>query len=293
MRRSSFAIVLITCIISATACRHGGNNTEPAVLTLATYNVGVFDKSGTNTTGMIASMMKELGVQVLGMNELDSCNLRHPEFQLRDFAEAIGGWNYIFAPAINYKGGKYGIGTVSSAELKPVRQYGITLDQAGGAEQRAMAVSVFDDFVFCATHLDYKSAEAQISQVKQICAWASVNYGDSDIPVFMCGDFNAEPDSETIKLMKKDWTILSPLQPTFSAKNPVKCIDYIMVYKNASQRVKLLDSGVAAEFKTGDVTVASDHLPVFVKVELAQRHRMAVDAVGNRAKLSGENVPDD
>ena len=268
MRNLRIAIIALSGVLALAGCGRGRQKSDTAELILGTYNVGVFGKSGSNTTEMVASMMKELGVQVLSLNELDSCTVRHPEFQIKDFAEAMGEWNYNFAPAMDYQGGKYGIGTASSARLQPVRQYGITLDQAGGAEQRAMAVSVFDSFVFCSTHLDHRSFEAQLSQARQICAWASANYGSSDIPVFLCGDFNAEPDSGTISLMKKDWTILSPLQPTFSAGNPVKCIDYIMVYKNASKRVKLLDNGVAAEFKTGDVTVASDHLPVFVKVKL-------------------------
>lgn len=267
MRKLPFVINLLCCIPAIFGCRQSAQNSSVETLCIGTYNVGVFDKSDTNTTRMVASMMKELGVQVMGVNELDSCNARHPEFQLRDFAEAMGGWNCNFASAMSYRGGAYGNGIASAPEYTPLRQYGIKLDKGNGSEQRSMAVSVFDDFVFCSTHLDHKSSEAQLVQVEKICAWAEVNYGDSDIPVFICGDFNALPDSETIKAMRQKWTILSPLQPTYSARNPSKCIDYIMVYKNAAKRVKLLDSGVATEFKTGDVTIASDHLPVFVKLE--------------------------
>lgn len=267
-----WVVVLGVCVACSNTRTAAGTGTDvrgtSATYCLVTYNVGVFDKSGTNTTGMIASMMKELVVQVIGVNELDSCNLRHPAFQLKDFAEAMGGWNYLFAPAIDYKGGKYGIGIAYDPQLTVVKKHAVILPKEDGAEQRAMAICVFDDFIFCSTHLDHRSKEAQLAQARFISAWASVNYGDSGKPIFLCGDLNAEPDSETIKLLQQDWTILSPLSFTYSAKNPVKCIDYIMIYKNAADRVKVLESGIPTEFNSGDVAVASDHLPVYMKIRI-------------------------
>ena len=266
-------ICILVILFSTVGCKNNKKADLPgpddgSLLSLATYNVGVFDKSGFDTTEMIADMMKELGVQVLSMNELDSCNPRHPAFQLKDFAEAMGNWGFQFGPAIDYKGGKYGVGVAYSPMLEPIRKYAITLEKGDGAEQRALAVCEFKDFVFASTHLDHKSADAQLAQAEILSGWASVNYGKSDKPVFVCGDFNALPDSETITLMRKDWKILSPIAPTFSAKKPSKCIDYIMVYKNASKRVSVISSGVGTEFSSGDVQVASDHLPVYLKIRI-------------------------
>ena len=272
MRKPNIFTALCICLCIIASCGQNGSSSADKTLCLATYNVGVFGKSGTNTTQMIASMMKELGVQVLSMNELDSCTLRHPEYQLKDFADAMRGWNYVYAPAMSYQGGKYGIGIASTPDLKLVKKHSITLPKGDGSEQRALAVAVFEDFVFCSTHLDHRSAKAQIEQAKLISTWVSTSYGSSDKPVFLCGDFNAEPDSETIKLLKQDWTILSPLEFTYSAKNPKKCIDYIMLYNNAAHaagRVKVTDAGIVSQFNSGDVTVASDHLPVFLKVKLS------------------------
>lgn len=247
----------------------GTQKVSPNIYSLVTYNVGVFNKSGTNTSSMVASMMTELGAQAVSMNELDSCTTRNPTFQIGDFAKLMKGWNYQFAPAINYKGGKYGVGIVSSPELKIIRKGCITLDKLDGAEQRAMGFMEFEDFVFCSTHLDHRSASAQLAQAGIINTWAKENYGNSDKPVILCGDFNAYPDSETISFMKREWRIISPLQPTFSAKNPTNCIDYFMVYNNASSRVSILQASVPTVFSSGDVTVASDHLPVFMKVQIA------------------------
>lgn len=265
-------LLLLIAVLFSAACKNNPGKDLPSptdgVVRIGTYNVGVFDKSGFDTTEMIAAMMKELGVQVLSMNELDSCNTRHPSYQLEDFAKKMGGWGYNYGPAINYKGGKYGVGVAYSPEFEPIRKYSITLEKGDGAEQRALAVCEFKDFVFASTHLDHRSAEAQLAQAEILGNWASVNYGKSDKPVFVCGDFNALPDSETISLMRKNWTILSPQEFTYSAKNPSKCIDYIMVYKNAKGKVDVLEAKVCREFNSGNVAVASDHLPVYLKIRI-------------------------
>ena len=243
---------------------------EASTLRLATYNVGVFSKSGVNTTEMVSSMIKELGAVALSMNELDSCNTRHAEFQIKEFVKAMGSWDYTYAPALNYKGGTYGIGIAFDPDLKIVRRFRLKLSKADGSEIRALAVCEFKDFVFCSTHLDHKSQNARLTQAGEITAWVEKTYGLSRKPVILCGDFNALPDSEPIALMKRDWTVLSPPGFTYPASAPAKCIDYIMVYKNASDRVKLLDSQIPTTFSSGDVKVASDHLPVYVDIEILQ-----------------------
>ena len=71
-----------------------------------------------------------------------------------------------------------------------------------------------------------------------------------------------------MSIMKKDWTLLSPEEFTFSAKNPSKCIDYIMVYKNAREKVQVIEAKVCREFNSGNVAIASDHLPVYLKIRI-------------------------
>ncbi|MGM9739060.1 MAG: hypothetical protein ACI3ZP_00495 [Candidatus Cryptobacteroides sp.] len=64
----------------------------------------------------------------------------------------------------------------------------------------------------------------------------------------------------------KDWTILSAQDFTISANRPHLCIDYIMLL-NGTVKCNVLETRVPVEFKTGDVTIASDHLPVMAVVE--------------------------
>ena len=259
---------LSSCGSKSTAGTASTTSTAGTEVTLVTYNVGVFSKSGSNTTGMIAQMLKEMGADVVSLNELDSCTTRNPSFQIRDLATEMGGWDWNFAPAIDYKGGKYGVGIIAAPGMEILSRKRLTLDKGDGAEQRALAVCVFRDFVFCSTHLDHRSADAQYNQAKQINSWIEATYGATDKPVFLCGDFNALPGSATLVYMRDSWTVISPNGFTFSAKNPSKCIDYIMVYKNAASRVEVLSAVIPTSFRTGSVSIASDHLPVLVKVKL-------------------------
>ena len=265
-------LLLLIAVLFSPACKNNPGKDLPSptdgVVRIATYNVGVFSKSGENTTGMVAAMMKELGVQALSMNELDSCTTRNPDYQIKMFAEQMGGWGFHFTPAMPYQGGKYGDGVAYDPALGIIRNISVALAKGDGAEPRAVSGCEFKDFVFCSTHLDHRSANAQVAQAKQINEWAAKQYGSSRKPVILCGDFNALPESETMSIMKKDWTVISPEEFTFSAKNPSKCIDYIMVYKNAREKVQVIDARVCREFNSGNVAVASDHLPVYLKIRI-------------------------
>ena len=116
--------------------------------------------------------------------------------------------------------------------------------------------------VFASVHLDYVGERSQLDQVEALNHWFEACYADVRKPVFLCGDFNAEPDSETIRLMQESWTLLSGTGFTYSTTNPRKCIDYVFAYQKAAP-VKVLSSQV---LMTGTETL-SDHFPVLVNVE--------------------------
>jgi endonuclease/exonuclease/phosphatase (EEP) superfamily protein YafD len=78
-------------------------------------------------------------------------------------------------------------------------------------------------------------------------------------PVYLMGDLNAEPASNLLTALGKDWTNLSGESFTFPAPKPVKCIDYILV-RNAPKK-KSVSAAVV------DEPLASDHRPVVVKLK--------------------------
>lgn len=233
----------------------------------ATYNVCGFHHSKTNSMEMVASMMKEWRPDAISINELDSCTTRRGKdvYQLKDFAAAMGGWNYNFGAALDYKGGKYGIGIVTPHKI--INSWSIRLPKSDDREYRALCVVETEKFIFCSTHIGL-TKKSQMDQIDAIDNFIAQHFNGSRKPVFLCGDMNAFPESETLKALQKNWTVLSRTDDTtFSTHNPSRCIDYILLYKNAAQ-CKAIGSFVGKSFKTGVTDIASDHFPVFLKARL-------------------------
>jgi endonuclease/exonuclease/phosphatase family metal-dependent hydrolase len=226
------------------------------------YNVGVFNKTEQASAKMVADMMTELGVDAVSLNELDSCATRTGKrYQLKDFADAMGGWDYTYAAAMPFQGGAYGVGVASERDM--IGTYTVHLPKSDGTEPRALAVAEFKNYVVASTHLDYKTTRSQLDQMDVINDWVERHYGKSGKPFILCLDANATPDSKTMKTVEKKWTIHTTTKFTYSAQNPKKCIDYIMVYKNGA-KYKFVQTFNPMVFEKGDVKLASDHLPLFV-----------------------------
>lgn len=233
---------------------------------LMTYNVGVFSKYAEDSAPEVASMIKEKGANTVAINEQDSCNRRHNVYQTKHLAECLGyGWHYSYRGAMPYVGGSYGEGLVTKDKV--VDEYAINMPLGAGAEPRVCVVVETERYVFASTHLDHVSDAARTDQARLISKTLMSKYSKTRKPVFLCGDLNSEPGSAPIEALLKDWTILSKLEPTFPSDKPSICIDYIMLLNNGA-KVKVLKSEVCVDFKSGDVTHASDHLPVFVEVRL-------------------------
>ena len=229
-------------------------------MTLITYNVGVFSKYEDDTTPQVADVIRSSGATLVALNELDSCNRRHATFQLKELAATLGDWPFQFASAFPYAGGAYGNGVVSRDKV--ISRYRVHLPKSDGSEPRSVAVVETDRCVFASVHLDYVGDNSQRDQVQALNEWFKSVYGGARKPVFLCGDFNAEPDSETIRLMRYGWTQLSGEDFTYSTKSPRKCIDYVFAYKDAAP-VEV----ISTEVLTAGTETLSDHFPVKVVVK--------------------------
>ena len=237
-----------------------GKSKEPVTMTLLSYNVGVFSKFEDNTIPQVADVIRGADATLVALNELDSCNRRHANFQLQDLAAELGGWSFQFASAFPYAGGAYGNGVVSRDKV--ISRYKVHLPKSDGSEPRSVAVVETERCVFASVHLDYIGENSQRDQVIALNDWFKGVYAGAKKPVFLCGDFNAEPDSEAIRLMKEGWTQLSGTGFTYSTKSPRKCIDFVFAYKDAAP-VEVVSSEV---LMSGTETL-SDHFPVKVVVK--------------------------
>lgn len=237
-------------------------------LRVVTYNVGVFSKYTDDSTQDIANMMHELRADAIAMCELDSCNRRHANFQLKDFAQAMSSvsadeWSYRFGSAMQWKGGAYGAGLVTCLPI--ISSFEIKLPKGDGHEPRVCVVAETASYVIASAHIDHGSEEVRMEQARLITEELKSRYGKSRKPVFLCGDLNAEPESPTLCQLSEDWTILSSPDYTYPSDSPCKCIDYIMALNNRA-RYKVQKTAVLTHAASADVVKASDHLPVFVDV---------------------------
>ncbi|WP_198679958.1 endonuclease/exonuclease/phosphatase family protein [Aureibaculum luteum] len=124
------------------------------------------------------------------------------------------------------------------------------------------------------THLDHIGQESRVNSMKIIEAHINTINTDN-YPVILMGDFNVEPDNELITNLKQnfyDTRDQSKLKfgpvGTFNAfkfNEPVtRRIDYIFVSKTPN--VKVEKYAILSNSK--DLKYPSDHLPVYVKLEL-------------------------
>lgn len=198
-----------------------------------------------------AGVINNVLPDIVAVQELDSMTTRYEGYYaLGELAKRTGMHDY-YAPSIDYKGGKYGIGILSKEPALSLVQHPLPCRK----EPRTMLVAEFEKFYFICTHLSLNEEDRVTSAgiIRNVVA-------KLDKPVIIAGDFNAEPDSQAMKVFKEFMTTLSnPEQFTFPADVPTCCIDYIMTN---SPNVTGKNATVVAE------PVASDHRPLYVDVTL-------------------------
>lgn len=283
------SIILAGALIAAfsVSCSQGLYPRKGKAVRIATYNVGVFAKWDGSGIPVTAALMNELAPDVIALQEMDSCaNRTGSIYQAEAFAKAMGqDWGYAYAPALKpFQGGAYGVAQVwNPAVKKQVSTFNVSLPKGKGSETRALVVVEYEDMVIASTHLDHRNDSSQLAQAMLVTDTLKAVYGASPKPVFLCGDFNAYPDSQTITYCREHWDVLNDVtmttfprwkevnemetRPQTIAETPGICIDYIMILKNGVE-YELVGTDVCIPFESGDVFSSSDHLPVYVDVVL-------------------------
>lgn len=252
MRNMKKLLLLISAALFAFSAQ--AQNT----LKLMTYNIR-------NATGMddvcnfqrIANVIINASPDVVAVQEVDSVTNRSKQkYVLGEIAERTQMHGY-FAPAIDYDGGKYGIGLLT--KQIPLRLQ--TLPLPGREEERALILAEFDDYIYCCTHLSLTEEDRMksLEMIKRITA-------STEKPLFLAGDLNDGPESPFIKELQKDFQILTDTtQRTFPAPTPEETLDYIVALKRNSGGFAVISSKVLNE------PMASDHRPVVVELRTAEK----------------------
>lgn len=124
-------------------------------------------------------------------------------------------------------------------------------------------------FAFVNTHLDHVSEKARVEGIKLIVRFIEEKFG-KDMPLILTGDFNATPDSETIRIANellrntRDIAKVTTDEITWHAygESDPQIIDYVFV----SNGVKCTKFEVIKE--TDGDTVQSDHYAVGATLEM-------------------------
>ena len=245
---------------------------EKGTFRIVSYNVGAFWKyipDMNENIGLVASILKEVQADFVGLNELDSMNTRHHANQVARLSAAMGDWKWFFGRGIPYKGGAYGNGIIVPRKQYVVEVYNMALPAPPeGTEARAVSVMETDQAVFAVTHLGSYPAEFHLSQVAALREYVGLRYGGGTKPVFLMGDMNARLTSAAYAKLSEDWdTISCTTENTIGGTSP-RVIDYIFHWKN-SPAVEVVSAHTISQCYCGDVSTASDHFPIFVDVKFA------------------------
>lgn len=232
---------------------------SPRKVTLMSYNIrnGV-GMDNVRDIDRTAAVIAAVAPDAVAVEEVDSVTGRSGgAYVLGLLAEKLG-MHATYAPAIDFDGGRYGIGMLSRREPLTVKR----LQLPGREEQRTILICEFEDYVYCATHLSLTEADRDAS-LKIILEAVK----DAGKPVFLAGDFNSAPDEPFMLNFRQSFTVLSDITAaTFPADNPVDIIDYITELKRPGVKgAKVLSAEVV------DAPTQSDHRPIVVKLVLPAR----------------------
>ena len=245
MRRGVISTFMLVCMTLAVL---GQSQAEVQVMS---YNVRhcagmdlVLDYDRT------AAVIANLQPDVVALQELDSMTGRSGhQYQLGELAR-LTSYHPVFGSAIDYDGGKYGVG-ILTREL-PLSSKRIHLP---GDEPRMLLVLELKDYVLACTHLDLEEAERLASVpliVEEAQRWQK--------PFLLAGDWNDFPDSALLQELTKHFIVHSGDEATYPADEPQECIDYVASFKDRPAEV--------LESKVIDEPEASDHRPLVVRLRL-------------------------
>ena len=131
----------------------------------------------------------------------------------------------------------------------------------GRGEKRTFLMAEFEDYIFCCTHLALTEEDRMLSLniIDSIAACQTK-------PFIIAGDMNAEPGSDFVNHLKKNYHIFNNLkQATWPAPEPKQTIDYIAMWKPTSEGFANVATWVV------DEPVASDHRPIMSKIRVAKK----------------------
>lgn len=212
---------------------------------------------------VLAKVIKDVNPDLVALQEVDFKTKRARNYDLATELGQRTKMAPIFGKAMSFDGGEYGEGVLSKYSFLSTRNYPLVAGK-GKEPRAALAVCVKiksgDDIRFVGTHLDHTKKDTdRINQAKQL----NKLFTQDKIPTILAGDLNALPESESMKILFKEWnSSFSNLEYTFPVINPSKKIDYVLFRPKNKWRV--LERKVICNYQ------ATDHCVVLSVLELLE-----------------------
>ncbi len=262
MRMARRGLVVLALLAAGTDREVHADTMKTTTIKVLTFNIlhGA-TMNGDGNLDVIAQVILDLNPDLVALQEVD---VRTGRVGGRDLATDLGQrtrLHPLFARAMVFDGGEYGVGILSRYSFQSTRARALPF--TGENEPRAALEAVVELpcgqlLAFIATHLDNASAEDRAAQARMV----NQEFGKGTLPRLLAGDFNATPESEAITILKEAWTPTDGIDapPTFPSNKPEIKIDYVFF---APQ-----DRWVVKETQVIENTVASDHFALLATLEL-------------------------
>ena len=214
----------------------------------------------------IAAAINRERPDFVGLQEVDCGCERSGRIDEPSELARLTGLHPTFASAFPFQGGAYGRAILSRE--KPIAVNRVRLD---GKNPGVLLFCEFSRFWFATMHLDVRSETNRLQQAEIVRA--AVLERAKVKPVFLSGDWNAQPGSPVLFRLREFMSVLSCENArTFHAFRKKKphgeyCIDYIAVDAAHAGDVRVAETYVTENLE------ASDHNPVVAEVALEANPR--------------------
>jgi endonuclease/exonuclease/phosphatase family metal-dependent hydrolase len=240
--------------------RHADADLKARPVRMLSYNVRHGEgMDGKVDLARIAWVVRSLNPDLVALQEIDRVAGRTGRVDQMKELGNLTGMHYAFGSFMDYDGGEYGMGILSTIPIKEAVNFALP---PGYEPRSALAVRVAlgvasREILFVGVHL-FETAEERLAQANTLIEL----FKDEMAPVILAGDFNSEPGSGVIKLLKRYWEVPDKGVDhlTWPSDNPEVEIDYIMF--RPADRFEVVEQRVI------DEPLASDHRPLVLELQL-------------------------
>lgn len=238
-------------------------------LRIISYNIAALSMARDGVVSTLARLTPDL----VGLQEVDRATARSGHVdQARQLAASLG-MRYVYAAAMPYDGGEYGLAMLARNELRDLR---IVRLPRGETEEPRIAM-----FATCQlssgptvrianTHLaaDWRAknpAQIREAQAIELVRVLKAEVSASRNPLFLVGDFNCDSKGAALAKLNATARKLNADLLTNPATKPTAALDHAF-YMPASRPAITVEVRRAQT----DLSTASDHLPLIVDLELRE-----------------------